>query len=144
MGRALPRKGALMSVTSQATRTPPVARGKWFLETFLGVSPPLPPAVPPLKATQQDNAGNVKEPTMRERMALHHTSPTCASCHSLFEPLGLALENFDGVGAWRLKDEGQSIDTAGVLENGKKIDGVASMRDILMQNSVKLVGGMAG
>ena len=143
MRRGLLGKGALMSVTSQATRTSPVARGKWFLETFLGVSPPLPPAVPPLKASQQDNAGNVKEPTMRERMALHHTSPTCASCHSLFEPLGLALENFDGVGAWRLKDEGQPIDTAGVLANGTKIDGVASLRDLLMQNSEQFVRVMA-
>jgi len=80
---------------------------------------------------------------MRERMALHHTSPTCASCHSLFEPLGLALENFDGVGAWRLKDEGQTIDTAGVLANGTKIDGVASLRDLLMQNSEQFVRVMA-
>ena len=143
MRRGLLGKGALMSVTSQATRTSPVARGKWFLETFLGVSPPLPPAVPPLKASQQDNAGNVKEPTMRERMAMHHTSPTCASCHSLFEPLGLALENFDGVGAWRLKDEGQPIDTSGVLANGTKIDGVASLRDLLMQNSEQFVRVMA-
>jgi mono/diheme cytochrome c family protein len=143
MRRGLLGKGALMSVTSQATRTSPVARGKWFLETFLGVSPPLPPAVPPLKVSQQDNAGNVKEPTMRERMAMHHTSPACASCHSLFEPLGLALENFDGVGAWRLKDEGQPIDTAGVLANGTKIDGVASLRDLLMQNSDQFVRVMA-
>ena len=80
---------------------------------------------------------------MRERMAMHHTSPTCASCHSLFEPLGLALENFDGVGAWRLKDEGQPIDTSGVLANGTKIDGVASLRDLLMQNSEQFVRVMA-
>jgi len=140
MRRGLLGKGALLIVTSQATRTSPVTRGKRFLETFLGVSPPLPPAVvPPLKPPQQDNAGNAKEPTMRERMKMHLVNPQCASCHSLFEPIGLSLENFDGIGAWRLKDEGQPIDPAGVLANGTKIDGVASLRDVLMQNSEQFV-----
>jgi len=140
MRRGLLGKGAFMSVTSQATRTSPVTRGKVFLETFLGVSPPTPPPnVPMIKPPAQDNAGNAKEPTMRERMVMHHVSPTCSSCHSLFEPIGLALENFDGVGAWRLKDEGQPIDPAGVLANGTKIDGVASLRALLMQNSEQFV-----
>jgi hypothetical protein len=139
MRRGLLGKGALMSVTSQATRTSPVTRGKWFLETFLGVSPPQPAMVPPLKPTVQDNAGNTKEPTMRERMDMHHASPACASCHSLFEPIGLALENFDGIGAWRLQDEGQPIDPSGVLASGTKIDGVASLRRLLMQNSEQFV-----
>ena len=140
MRRGLLGKGALLIVTSQATRTSPVTRGKRFLETFLGVSPPLPPAVvPPLKPPQQDNAGNAKEPTMRERMKMHLVNPQCASCHSLFEPIGLSLENFDGIGAWRIKDEGQPIDPTGVLANGTKIDGVASLRDVLMQNSEQFV-----
>ena len=140
MRRGLLGKGALMSVTSQATRTSPVTRGKWFLETFLGVSPPLPPAVvPPIKPPVQDNTGNAKEPTMRERMRMHAVNPTCASCHSLFEPIGLSLENFDGVGAWRLKDEGQPIDTTGVLADGTKIDGVSSLRSVVMQNKEMFV-----
>src|SRR4030095_11101854 len=123
-------------LTSQATRTSPVPRRKVFREPFLGVSPPSPPpVVPMIKAPVQDNTGNAKEPTMRERMVMHHVNPTCSSCHSLFEPLGLALENFDGIGAWRVKDEGQPIDPSGVLANGTKIDGVASLRDLLMQNS---------
>jgi mono/diheme cytochrome c family protein len=135
MRRGLLGKGALMSVTSQATRTSPVTRGKWFLETFLGVSPPSPPPnVPMIKPPQQDNAGNAKEPTMRERMAMHHVNPSCSSCHSLFEPIGLSLENFDGIGAWRLEDEGQPIDTAGMLADGTKIDGVASLRDVVTAN----------
>jgi mono/diheme cytochrome c family protein len=142
--RGLLGKGAFLSTTSQATRTSPVARGKVFLETFLGVSPPLPPVVPPLKPTQQDNTGNAKEPTMRERMAMHHVNPTCSSCHSLFEPIGLALENFDGVGAWRLQDEGQPIDPTGVLSNGTTIDGVVSLRSLLVQNSEQFVRVMAG
>ena len=139
MRRGLLGKGALMSVTSQATRTSPVARGKWFLETFLGVSPPLPLVVPPLKATAQDSAGNTREPTMREQMEMHHANPTCASCHNLFEPIGLALENFDGIGAWRLQDAGQPIDVSGVLADGTKIDGVASLRDVLLQHSEQFV-----
>ena len=140
MRRGLLGKGAFLSVTSQATRTSPVTRGKRFLEIFLGVSPPDPPPnVPMIKPPAQDNTGNAKEPTMRERMKMHHVSPTCSSCHSLFEPIGIALENFDGVGAWRLQDEGQPIDATGVLANGTKIDGVASLRDVLMQNSEQFV-----
>jgi hypothetical protein len=140
MRRGLLGKGAWMLVTSQATRTSPVTRGKVFLETFLGVSPPSPPpVVPMIKAPAQDNTGNTKEPTMRERMAMHHVNVSCSSCHSLFEPIGIALENFDGVGAWRLKDEGQPIDPSGELANGTKIDGVASLRNLLMQNSEQFV-----
>ncbi|HEV8394213.1 MAG TPA: DUF1592 domain-containing protein [Vicinamibacterales bacterium] len=135
MRRGLLGKGAWMLVTSQATRTSPVTRGKVFLETFLGVSPPSPPpVVPMIKAPAQDNTGNSKEPTMRERMAMHHINPTCSSCHSLFEPIGLSLENFDGVGAWRVKDEGQPIDATGVLADGTKIDGAASLRELVLRN----------
>src|SRR5262249_26846246 len=131
MRRGLLGKGALMSVTSQATRTSPVTRGKWFLQTFLGVSPPDPPPnVPMIKPPAQDKAGKAREPTMRERMAMHHTNAVCSSCHNLFEPIGLSLEQFDGIGAWRLKDEGQPIDTTGVLANGTPIDGVASLRAV--------------
>ena len=129
-----------MLVTSQATRTSPVTRGKVFLETFLGVSPPSPPpVVPMIKAPAQDNTGNSKEPTMRERMAMHHINPTCSSCHSLFEPIGLSLENFDGVGAWRVKDEGQPIDASGVLADGTKIDGVSSLRELVLRNKEMFV-----
>ena len=140
MRRGLLGKGALMSVTSQATRTSPVTRGKRFLEIFLGVSPPQPPPnVPLIKPPVQDMTGNAKEPTMRERMKMHLVNPSCASCHSLFEPIGLALENFDGIGAWRLKDEGEPIDPAGVLANGTRIDGVGSLRDLLTLNSEQFV-----
>jgi len=140
MRRGLLGKGAWMLVTSQATRTSPVTRGKAFLETFLGVSPPSPPpVVPMIKAPAQDNTGNSKEPTMRERMAMHHINPTCSNCHALFEPIGLALENFDGVGAWRLQDEGQPIDASGSLADGTKIDGPNSLRNVLMRNSEQFV-----
>jgi mono/diheme cytochrome c family protein len=136
MRRGLLGKGALLTVTSNAARTSPVARGKWFLQTFLGVSPPDPPPnVPVIKDKPVDSTGNAKAPTMREQMEAHHTNPSCASCHKIFEPLGLALENFDAVGTWRLQDEGSPIDASGVLVDGTKVDGVASLRNALVSYS---------
>ena len=125
MRRGLLGKGALMTVTSNAARTSPVTRGKWFLQTFLGVEPPHPPPdVPSLKERAADTTGNTKAPTMRQSARDAPHSPTCASCHQIFEPMGLALENFDAVGAWRTLDEGQPIDATGVLPDGTKVDGV--------------------
>ena len=136
MRRGLLGKGALLTVTSNAARTSPVARGKWFLQTFLGVSPPDPPPnVPVIKEKAVDSTGNAKAPTMRETMEAHHSSPACASCHKIFEPIGLALENFDAVGAWRTQDEGTPIDASGVLVDGTKVDGVASLRNVLVSYS---------
>ncbi|MBV9507707.1 MAG: DUF1592 domain-containing protein [Acidobacteriia bacterium] len=136
MRRGLLGKGGLMTVTSAAARTSPVTRGKWFLQTFVGVSPPDPPPnVPAIKEAPVDPTGNAKPPTMRQTMEAHHTNPVCASCHQLFEPMGLALENFDAVGSWRTKDNDSLIDASGVLVDGTKVDGVASLRDWLMHHS---------
>jgi len=77
-------------------------------------------------------------------MESHRANPTCATCHKIFEPLGFALENFDAVGAWRTLDEGAPIDVSGVLVDGTKIDGVASLRDVVMENSDLFVRVMAG
>jgi hypothetical protein len=134
--RGLLGKGALLTVTSNAARTSPVARGKWYLQTFLGVSPPDPPPnVPVIKERPVDSTGNAKAPTMRQIMALHTTNPTCASCHKIFEPIGLALENFDAVGTWRTQDGDSPIDAAGVLVDGTKVDGVVSLRNALVNRS---------
>jgi hypothetical protein len=136
MRRGLLGKGGLMTVTSNAARTSPVTRGKWFLQTFAGVSPPDPPPnVPQIKDRPVDSTGNSKAPTMRQLMEMHHANPTCASCHSLFEPMGLALENFDAVGAWRTLDGDSPIDATGKLVDGTKVDGVASLRDWLTSHS---------
>jgi hypothetical protein len=136
MRRGLLGKGALLTVTSNAARTSPVARGKWFLQTFLGISPPDPPPnVPVIKEKPVDSTGNAKAPTMREIMELHHTSPSCASCHKIFEPIGLALENFDAVGTWRTQDGDSPIDASGVLVDGTKVDGIVSLRDMLVRRS---------
>ena len=94
MRRGLLGKGALLTVTSNAARTSPVTRGKWYLQTFLGVSPPDPPPdVPAIKEQAADTTGNAKTPTMRQIMEAHHTNPSCNTCHQIFEPMGLALEN---------------------------------------------------
>jgi hypothetical protein len=140
MRRGLLGKGALLIVTSAAARTSPVARGKWFLQTFVGVSPPDPPPnVPAIKESPVDTTGNAKVPTMRETMEAHHTNPACASCHKIFEPMGLALENFDAVGAWRTHDGDSPIDATGVLVDGTKVDGVASLRQWVMGRSDQFV-----
>ena len=125
-----------MTLTSQANRTSAVVRGKWFLETFLGISPPQPPQdVPPIKEKPADTTGNLKAPTMRETMEAHKSSISCATCHKIFEPIGLALENFDAVAAWRSMDEGVPIDATGVMVDGTKVDGVGSLRDLLVRYS---------
>lgn len=137
MRRGLLGKGALLTVTSNAARTSPVARGKWFLQTFYGVSPPDPPpnVDTTLKEKSADATGNSKAPTMRQIMEAHHSNPTCNTCHQIFEPIGLAMENFDPVGAWRTEDEGLPIDTAGALVDGTKVEGVASLRNALVARS---------
>jgi hypothetical protein len=140
MRRGLLGKGALLTLTSNAARTSPVARGKWFLATFLGSPPPDPPPnVPVIKDKPADATGNAKAPTMREIMEQHHTNPSCASCHRIFEPIGLSLENFDAVGTWRTMDGDSPIDASGVLVDGTKINGVASLRDSLMKRSDQFV-----
>jgi len=132
MRRGLLGKGALMTVTSNAARTSAVTRGKWYLTTFLGVAPPNPPEeVPALVERKQDTTGNTRPPTMREALQAHRVNPTCSSCHQIFEPMGLALENFDAVGVWRTLDEGQPIDASGILPDGSKVNGVVDLRKSL-------------
>jgi hypothetical protein len=138
--RGLLGKGALLTETSNAARTSPVTRGKWFLQTFLGVSPPDPPPnVPTLKEQAVDSTGNAKAPTMRQTMEAHRKNPVCASCHKIFEPIGLALENFDAVGTWRTMDGDSPIDASGVLVDGTKVNGVASLRESLVGRSDQFV-----
>jgi mono/diheme cytochrome c family protein len=137
MRRGLLGKGALLTVTSNAARTSPVQRGSWFLQTFLGVAPPQPPpdVDTTLKLKAGDAGGNVKNPTMRQIMEAHHSAPTCNTCHQIFEPIGLAMENFDAVGMWRTQDEGLPIDATGKLVDGTPVDGVASLRSMLSKRS---------
>src|SRR5262249_1524497 len=135
MRRGLLGKGALMTQTSAAARTSPVTRGKWFLQTFLGISPPDPPPnVPAIKEQPVDTTGNTKPPTMRQTMEAHRANADCASCHKIFEPIGIALENFDAVGTWRTYDGESPIDASGVLVDGTKVNSVADLRESLAHN----------
>jgi len=131
MRRGLLGKGALLTITSDAARSSPVKRGKWFLETFLGLSPPDPP--PGVNTTLPETKGEAPK-TLRARLAAHHANPSCAACHKVFEPMGLAMENFDAVGRWRTLDAGNPIDVTGVTNDGTPLDGVRTLREFTMQN----------
>jgi mono/diheme cytochrome c family protein len=128
--RGLLGKGGILMATSHADRTAPTLRGKWLLENLLGSPPPPPPAnVPALEA----EAGAAPK-TIRERLELHRASPACASCHQIMDPLGLALENFDAVGAWRTLEAGRPVDSRGAFTDGRAIDGAAALREALMSD----------
>ena len=129
--RGLLGKGALLTVTSDAARTSPVKRGAWFLQTFLNVHPPDPPPGVETDLTPKEGDG---PQTLRARLEAHRINPTCASCHQLFEPMGLAMEHFDAVGRWRTEDSGYPIDPTGVTNDGTPLDGIASLRELTVAN----------
>jgi mono/diheme cytochrome c family protein len=121
--------GSVLALTSQNNRTSPVLRGKYVLTNLLGTPPPSPPAVvPPL----DENPGKAK--SMRDRMEEHRKSPACSGCHKLMDPIGLALENFDGIGRWRTTDNGAIIDPASQLADGTPIAGPAALRQAILRN----------
>jgi hypothetical protein len=123
------RQGSVLTVTSYATRTSPVIRGKWILENIFGAPPPPPlPNVPALK----DNtvAANL---SVRARLAEHRANAACASCHNLMDPIGFSLENFDAIGRWRTLEDGQPIDATGGLPDGSKFAGIAGLEAGLLK-----------
>ena len=125
-------RGAILTMTSLANRTSPVARGKYVLEVLLGAPPPLPPAnVPPLAET----VNNQRVRTVRERIEDHRKSPTCAGCHKIMDPIGLALENFDATGRWRANDGGMPVDPRGEMYDGRALDGPISLRAALLSHA---------
>ena len=131
--------GSILMMTSVADRTSPVQRGKWIMETLLGSPPPPPPPnVPPLDDTKSATQSG-KTLSVRERMEEHRKNPACTSCHRVIDPLGLALENFDVVGAWRIKDNGVAVDTAAKLYDGTELSGPPSLREALLAHSESLI-----
>ncbi len=137
--RGLLGQGSILTVTSYPNRTSPVERGKWILTNLLGVPPqPPPPNVPPL----QESSADGKVLSLRERMEQHRANPVCAGCHRLMDPIGFALENFDGVGHWRTNEDGAKIDPSGTLFNGATLDGAAGLRQALAAQPVVFVGVM--
>jgi len=137
--RGLLGQGSILTVTSYPNRTSPVERGKWILTNLLGVPPqPPPPNVPPL----QESSADGKVLSLRERMEQHRANPVCAGCHRLMDPIGFALENFDGVGHWRTNEDGAKIDPSGTLFNGATLDGVTGLRQALAAQPEVFVGVM--
>lgn len=131
--RGLLGHGSVLTMTSVADRTSPVLRGKWVLEVLFGAPPPPPPAdVPDLNETKA--ASGTRLLSVRERLEAHRANPACTSCHKVIDPLGLALENFDVTGAWRIKDSFVSVDSSGVLFDGSKLDGPVALREALLKH----------
>ena len=134
--RGLLGHGSMLTVTSYATRTSPVLRGKWLLENILGAPPPPPP--PDVPELEERPVGESPR-TMRERMEQHRANPVCAACHARMDPLGFALENFDAVGKWRATDGGSPIDASGALPDGAAFDGPAGLREMLVKRRAEVV-----
>ena len=131
--------GSILTVTSYATRTSPVLRGKWILDNLLGTPPPPPPPnVPPL----EDDSSAMQVVSMRERMEAHRKNPACAVCHRIMDPAGLSMENFDAIGRWRSGEGAVAIDASGNLPGGEEFDGVAGLRDALLERPEVFVGTM--
>jgi hypothetical protein len=141
-----PRGGLLgqasfLTITSYANRTSPVLRGKWVLQNLLASPPPPPPPNVPSLKTEGNEPG--KTLTMREAMTAHRANPVCAGCHARMDPIGFAMENFDAVGKWRERDNGNLIDVSGALPDGTKFEGMAGLKKELLRHPDQFVGAAA-
>jgi mono/diheme cytochrome c family protein len=135
--RGLLGQASILTVTSYPNRTSPVERGKWILTNLLGVPPqPPPPNIPPLP----DNGADGKVLSLRERMERHRSNPVCAGCHRVMDPIGFSMENFDGIGRWRAKEDGLVIDASGTLFTGARLDGVNALRQEMTRRPEVFVG----
>jgi cytochrome c551/c552 len=133
--RGLLGQGSVLTVSSYANRTSPVLRGKWILTNIMGTPPPPPPPnVPPFDEQAHG--------TVRERMVQHRANPACSGCHSVMDPIGFAMENFDAVGHWRTRDNGALIDASGVLPDGTKVNGPAAVMAALAEHPEQFVRTM--
>ena len=131
-------QGSILAATSYANRTSPVIRGKWVLEQLLGTPPPPPP--PNVPALSEKSQVNGQVLSMRDRMVQHRANPACASCHSMMDPPGLALENFNAVGQWRTRSEANTpIDASGMLPDGTRFDGPIGLRQALLRRPERFV-----
>lgn len=129
---------SILTLTSHANRTSPVLRGKWVMEVLLGSPPPPPPPnVPDLEKTGEAKEGRLL--TTRERMELHRSNPQCRSCHLFMDPIGLALDNFDVTGRWRLRENGSPLDTRGDFYDGTPVSTPAELRQVLLKRPVPLI-----
>src|SRR5687768_7860371 len=129
---------SILTLTSHANRTSPVLRGKWVMEVLLGSPPPPPPpGVPDLEKTEEAKEGRLL--TTRERMEMHRSNPTCRSCHQYMDPIGLALDNFDVTGQWRIRENGMPLDTRGMLYDGTPVSTPDELQKALLKRPVPLI-----
>ncbi len=135
-------QGSILTLTSYATRTSAVVRGKWVLENLLSAAPPPPPADIPAFKNDGPEPGQVL--TMREAMTRHRANPSCASCHARMDPIGFAMENFDAVGRWRDRDSGNAIDASGTFPGGVAFTGMTGLKNVLVNERDQFVNTVAG
>jgi mono/diheme cytochrome c family protein len=134
-------QGSILTLTSYATRTSPVVRGKWVLENLLSAAPPPPPPNIPALKTEGAEAG--KTLTMRDAMIAHRANPSCASCHARMDPIGFAMENFDAVGQWRDRDAASPIDASGAFPDGTNFTGMTGLKKALLRDRDQFVNTVA-
>jgi hypothetical protein len=133
--RGLLGHASVLTVTSYATRTSPVLRGKWILENLLSAPPPPPPPnVPDL-----DDTAPTETLSVRERLSRHRANPSCASCHARMDPYGFGLENFDAIGRWREREDGKPVDSSDVLPDGTRFTGPAELRAAILRRPEEFV-----
>ena len=136
--RGLLGHGSVLTLTSHAGRTSPVLRGKWVMEVLLGTPPPPPPpGVPELEETEDSEGARLL--TTRERMERHRENPACKSCHTFMDPIGLALDNFDVTGRWRIRENGVLLDTRGEMYDGTPVQSPADLRQALLKRPEPLL-----
>jgi hypothetical protein len=124
-------QASILSISSYATRTSPVLRGKWVLDNLLGAAPPPPPdGIPPLVEKDLGTAAS-----MRQRLEEHRSNPSCAACHNSMDPIGFGLETYDAAGAWRTKDGNFDIDSTGTLPDGRSFNGAKALKAVFRQDS---------
>ncbi len=129
--------GSMLVLTSLANRTSPVLRGKWVMEVLLGTPPPPPPPdTPALEEIAETDKG--RPLTTRERMEMHAANPSCNSCHRMIDPIGLALDNFDTTGIWRVRENGGPLDTSGDFYDGTPVSNPSELVDVLLTRPIPL------
>ncbi len=130
--------GSMLVQTSFGNRTSPVLRGKWVMEVLMGTPPPPPPPdIPELEETEGARDGRIR--TTRERLEEHRANPACSSCHNFIDPIGLALDNFDVTGRWRVREQGAVLDTRGTFYDGTVIASARDLSEVLLERPIPLV-----
>ena len=132
--RGILGQGSILTLTSIATRTSPVQRGKWVMEVLLGTPPPPPPPNVPALEETKGTSSDGRNLSVRLRMEQHRSNPACTSCHRVIDPLGLALDNFDATGKWRVNDGDVPVDSTGTLFDGTTVAGPAGLRDAVLRH----------